>query len=128
MVAAGIAASAVQIALAGDAGNQEGWDMLARVLGLAALFGCCLAGSGKFEHKGSLTRILEGGLQSIRHDVLHALCHISLNVKAFVDSVHFVCLFSAQALLNFSFGCLQRGHIQSSGRSSNAAPSCSAGS
>ena len=32
------------------------------------------------------------------------------------------------ALLNFSFGCLQRGHFQSSGKSSNATPSCSAGS
>ena len=32
------------------------------------------------------------------------------------------------ALLNFSLGCLQRGHFQSSGRSSNATPSCSAGS
>jgi hypothetical protein len=29
--------------------------------------------------------------------------------------------------LNFSFGCLQRGHFQSSGRSSKATPSCSAG-
>ena len=32
------------------------------------------------------------------------------------------------ALLNFSFGFLQRGHFQSSGRFSNATPSCSAGS
>lgn len=32
------------------------------------------------------------------------------------------------ALLNFSFPCLHRGHFQSSGRSSNARPSCSAGS
>ena len=30
--------------------------------------------------------------------------------------------------LNFSFGCLQRGQRQSSGRSSKATPSCSAGS
>lgn len=32
------------------------------------------------------------------------------------------------ALLNFSFGCLHLTHFQSSGRSSNATPSCSAGS
>lgn len=32
------------------------------------------------------------------------------------------------ALLNFSFPCLQRGHFQSSGSSSNGTPSCSAGS
>ena len=32
------------------------------------------------------------------------------------------------ARLNFSFGCLQRGQRQSAGRSSNATPSCSAGS
>ena len=32
------------------------------------------------------------------------------------------------ALLNFSLGCLQRGQRQSSGRSSKATPSCSAGS
>ena len=32
------------------------------------------------------------------------------------------------ALLNFSLGCLQRGQCQSSGRSSKATPSCSAGS
>ena len=32
------------------------------------------------------------------------------------------------ARLNFSFGCLQRGQSQSAGRSSNATPSCSAGS
>jgi len=32
------------------------------------------------------------------------------------------------ALLNFVFGCLQRGQRQSSGRSSKATPSCSAGS
>ena len=30
--------------------------------------------------------------------------------------------------LNLSFGCLQRGHFQSSGSDSNAVPSCSAGS
>ncbi len=29
---------------------------------------------------------------------------------------------------NFSLDCLQRGHFQSSGRSSNETPSCSAGS
>lgn len=34
----------------------------------------------------------------------------------------------SHALLNFSFDCLQRGHFQSSGRSSKATPSCSAGS
>ena len=33
-----------------------------------------------------------------------------------------------QARLNFSLPCLQRGHFQSSGSVSNAAPSCSAGS
>lgn len=37
-------------------------------------------------------------------------------------------LHTGYALLNFSLGCLQRGHFQSSGRSSNATPSCSAGS
>ena len=37
-------------------------------------------------------------------------------------------ILSAQALLNFSFGCLQRGHFQSAGSSSKATPSCSAGS
>ena len=42
---------------------------------------------------------------------------LGLNVKRF-----------AHALLNFSFGCLQRGQRQSSGRSSNATSSCSAGS
>ena len=31
-------------------------------------------------------------------------------------------------LLNLDLGCLQRGHFQSSGRSSKATPSCSAGS
>ena len=35
---------------------------------------------------------------------------------------------SSYAGLNFSFGCLQRGQRQSSGRSSKATPSCSAGS
>ena len=35
---------------------------------------------------------------------------------------------SGYALLNFSFGCLHLGQRQSSGRSSNATPSCSAGS
>jgi len=35
---------------------------------------------------------------------------------------------SRYALLNFSLGCLQRGQRQSSGRSSKATPSCSAGS
>ena len=34
----------------------------------------------------------------------------------------------AYALLNFVFGCLQRGQRQSSGRFSKATPSCSAGS
>ena len=32
------------------------------------------------------------------------------------------------ALLNFSLPCLHLGHFQSSGRSSNAVPSCSEGS
>ena len=39
-----------------------------------------------------------------------------------------LCLIEFYALLNFSLPCLQRGHFQSSGKSSKATPSCSAGS
>ena len=43
------------------------------------------------------------------------------------DFKHVFCP-STYALLNLDFGCLQRGHFQSSGRSSKATPSCSSGS
>ena len=42
--------------------------------------------------------------------------------------IFYMPLSSFYAGLNLLFGCLQRGHFQSSGRSSNATPSCSAGS
>ena len=41
---------------------------------------------------------------------------------------HSIVISRNYALLNFSLPCLQRGHFQSSGKSSKATPSCSAGS
>ena len=88
VVAAGIAACTVEVALAGDAGDQKGRDVLARVFRLAALFGGGLAGRGKAQHEGALPGVLQGGLQRIPHHVLYACGHIGLQVKALVDPAH----------------------------------------
>ena len=74
----------MQVALAGDAGDQEGGDMLAVVLGDAAAFRSGTGGSGKFHQKRALTRILERCTDRLGKNTLNALGQIGLQVKAFV--------------------------------------------
>ena len=78
MVAAGIAARAVQIALAGDAGNEERGNMLPRVLRPAALFGGGKAGRGELRHEHAFRGIFQRGLQRVGHNGLHALLDVLL--------------------------------------------------
>ena len=58
MVAAGVAACAVEIALAGNAGDQKRRNVLSRSFRNPALFCCNPAGCGKLCHKNAFPRIL----------------------------------------------------------------------
>ena len=89
MVAAGIAARAVQVALAGDAGDEERGNMLPSVLGLAAYFAGGFAGRGEPGHKHAFLGVFQGRLDGFLHHPLHAMGHIFLNIKCFFIHILF---------------------------------------
>ena len=73
MVEPGIASCTVQVACAGDAGDQKARHMKSLFLQLLPDIGCFAARRRKPHHKGALFRILQGSFDRIRYDLFHTL-------------------------------------------------------
>ena len=78
LVAAGIAPGAVQVAGAGDAGDQEGGHVQPFLFEFEAALGRPAGGRREFDHEGALPGIAQRRLQRIRHDLLNALRDVLL--------------------------------------------------
>ena len=81
VICPGIAAGAVQIAGAGDAGDQEGRDMLPLLFGGAAPGGGLAGRPGEGPHIAGLPRVFRRGAQGVRDHADHAPRHIGLNIE-----------------------------------------------
>ena len=84
VIAAGITSGAVEITLAGDAGDQERGDMLPGFLRCLPFFGGRGRRRRKFQHEGAFPGIFQRGLHQIPHKVLDALRQVCLEIKRFV--------------------------------------------
>ena len=86
VVAAGIAARAMQVALARDACDQKRGNVQSVILSLPALSRRGGGGGGKAQHERAPTRIRQRRLHKILHEVFDSLGQIRLQVKRFAHS------------------------------------------
>ena len=88
MVAPGIAARAMQIALAGDTGDEERGNVLPGVLRPAALFARRFAGGGKPRHIDAFAGIFQRRPDGVPDHPFHAAGHVFLNIKSALTHVY----------------------------------------
>ena len=76
--AAGIAAGAVQVAVGGDGGHDEGGDVLPLLFQSGPAAGGLAGGGGKAQHEGAFLGMAQRGAQGIGHHLFHASGQIIL--------------------------------------------------
>ena len=83
VVRPGVAARAAQVAARGDAGDQKGWNVVARLLRPPALFARPAARERVPGQKRAALRIVEGRPQNALDDCLHAFGQVFFEVERF---------------------------------------------
>ena len=84
VVAARVAARAVEVAVAGDARDQKGRDVLAVLFGGRSPLRRGGGGRGKFQHERAFAGIFDGGPEHVLHKQLDTLRQIRLQIKIFI--------------------------------------------
>ena len=62
----------MEVALAGDAGDQEGWNVLSLRFGELTLFGSSCCRCGELQHEGAFLGVFQRRLNDARDKILNS--------------------------------------------------------